>query len=109
MYIIVPVKGGKERTVNCCELKDLGDIAVENETHDEDDVSDVCKELGVPRYTPPVVQQNKRENIHTHRYPMRSKHKSTVDLVVIEEDIHPDLLGLDFSLGVLGNSITNCI
>ena len=109
MYIIVPVKGGKEQTVNCCELKDLGDIAVQNETHDEDDESDVCKELGVPRYTPPVVQQNKREDIHTHRYPTRSKHKLTVDLVVIEEDIHPDLLGLDFSLGVLGNSTTNCI
>ena len=90
-------------------MKDLGDIAVENETHDEDDESDVCKESGVPRYTPPVVQQNKREDIHTHRYPTKSKHKSTVDLVVIEEDIHPDLLGLDFSLGVLGNSITNCI
>ena len=56
MYIIVPIKGGKEQTVNHHELKDLGDIAVENETHDEDDESDVCKELGVPRYTPPVVQ-----------------------------------------------------
>ena len=56
MYIIIPVKDGKEQTVNCCELKDLGDIAVENETHDEDDGSDLCKELGVPRYTPPVVQ-----------------------------------------------------
>ena len=87
----------------------LGDIAIENEAHDEDDGSDVCKELGVPRYTPPVVQCNKREDIHTHRYPTRSKHKSTVDLVVIEEDIHPDLLGLDFSLGVSGNRITNCI
>ena len=28
---------------------------------------------------------------------------------MIEEDIHPDLLGLDFSLGVSGNRITNCI
>ena len=55
VYIITPVKGGKEQTVNHCELKDLGDIAVENENHDEDDGSDVCKELGVPRYTPPVV------------------------------------------------------
>ena len=52
VYIIIPVKGGKEQTVNCHELKDLGDITVENETHDEDDGSDVCKELGVPRYTP---------------------------------------------------------
>ena len=56
VYIIIPVQGGKERTVNCRELKDLDDIAVENETNDEDDGSDVCKELGVPRNTPPVVQ-----------------------------------------------------
>ena len=84
MYIIVPVKGGKERTVNHCELKDLGDIAVENETHAEDDESGVCKELGVPRYTPPVVQRNKREGIHTHRY-------------------------THSQMGVLGNSTTNCI
>ena len=56
MYIIVPVKGGKEQTVNCHKLKDLGDITVENETHDEDNGSDVCKELCVLRYTPPFVQ-----------------------------------------------------
>ena len=56
MYIIAPVKGGKEQTVNHHELKDLGDIATENEAHEEDDGSDVCKELGVPRCTPPLVQ-----------------------------------------------------
>ena len=96
VYIIVPVKGSKEQTVNRCELKDLGNVASENETGDEDSEVDTCKELGVPKYTPPVVER-KKEDVQTHRYPTHSKNKLNINLMKVKEYVHPDLVGLNFS------------
>ena len=75
----------------------MGYLAPENEIGDEDSEVDTCKELGVPKYTPPVVERKKKEDVQTQRYPTHSKNKLNINLMKVEEYVHLDLVGLDFS------------
>ena len=72
-------------------------MAPENETGDEDSEVDTCKELGVPKNTPPLAERKKKEDVQTHRYPTHSKNKLNINLMKVKEYVHPDLVGLDFS------------